>query len=185
MLDVMGTETNWNPGGRWRPMSDAELLYRRAMCKGKPYCFLMNTDFEKFSPRAGREVHEAVAGLRHVPRLLQPQRLARATTSPGPSSTTATGRCSSKYVPLCKLVAEAGWEPITQARSSDEHVYVERFGDAVPDRLQRQPRAAHGHDHARRPRARGDRAASWSAAGTLDMARRQGARSRSTARTWR
>jgi hypothetical protein len=34
-----------------------------------------------------------------------------------------------KYVPLCKLVAEAGWEPITLARSSDERVYVERFGD--------------------------------------------------------
>ena len=43
MLDVMGTETDWNPGGRWQPMSDAELLYRRALCKGKPYCFLMNT----------------------------------------------------------------------------------------------------------------------------------------------
>jgi len=49
LLDVMGTETNWNPGGNWRPMSDGELLYRRAMCKGKPYCFLMNTRFEDFS----------------------------------------------------------------------------------------------------------------------------------------
>jgi hypothetical protein len=26
-------------------------------------------------------------------------------------------------------VAEAGWEPVTYARSSDEQVYVERFGD--------------------------------------------------------
>jgi hypothetical protein len=33
-----------------------------------------------------------------------------------------------KYVPLCRLVAEAGWVPITHARSSDEHIYVERFG---------------------------------------------------------
>ena len=33
-----------------------------------------------------------------------------------------------KYVPLCKLVAEAGWEPLTLARSSDPRVYVERFG---------------------------------------------------------
>jgi hypothetical protein len=48
LLDVMGTETNWNPGGTWRPMSDSELLYRRALCKGKPYCFLMNTRFEEF-----------------------------------------------------------------------------------------------------------------------------------------
>ncbi len=34
-----------------------------------------------------------------------------------------------KYVPLCKLVAEAGWEPITLAHSSDNHLYVERFGN--------------------------------------------------------
>ena len=49
LLEVMGTETDWNRGGRWSPMSDADLLYRRAMCKGKPYCFLMNTRFEEFS----------------------------------------------------------------------------------------------------------------------------------------
>ncbi len=48
LLDVLGTETDWNPGGIWQPMTDAELLYRRAMCKGKPYCFLMNTQFERF-----------------------------------------------------------------------------------------------------------------------------------------
>jgi hypothetical protein len=29
------------------------------------------------------------------------------------------------------LVAEAGWEPVTLARSSDSHVYVERFGDRL------------------------------------------------------
>ena len=34
-----------------------------------------------------------------------------------------------KYVPLCKLVAQAGWEPITEARCSDEQVHIERFGD--------------------------------------------------------
>jgi hypothetical protein len=33
-----------------------------------------------------------------------------------------------KYVPLCKAVAEAGWEPITRARSDRQDVYVERFG---------------------------------------------------------
>jgi len=34
-----------------------------------------------------------------------------------------------KYLPLCKQVAEAGWEPITAATTSDERVYVERFGE--------------------------------------------------------
>jgi hypothetical protein len=75
LLDVMGSETNWNPGGKWRPMSDSDLLYRRAMCRGKPYCFLMNTHFEQFS-------HELVE--KYMKRLL------RANTSQDPSFTNAT-----------------------------------------------------------------------------------------------
>jgi len=34
-----------------------------------------------------------------------------------------------KYVPICKMVAEAGWNPITRATSSDPSVHVERFGN--------------------------------------------------------
>ncbi len=128
-LDVLGTETDWNPGGKWRPMSDAELLYCRAMSKGKPYCFLMNTRFESFS-------HELVE--KYMKRCLAYGMF------PGFFSADASGGhyftrpelynrdrpLFQRYVPLCKRVAEAGWEPITQARSSDEHVYVERFGAA-------------------------------------------------------
>jgi hypothetical protein len=33
-----------------------------------------------------------------------------------------------KYVPLCRRLAEASWEPLTHARSSNKHVLVERFG---------------------------------------------------------
>ena len=29
------------------------------------------------------------------------------------------------------MVAEAGWEPVTLAHSSDDRVYVERFGDKL------------------------------------------------------
>jgi hypothetical protein len=34
-----------------------------------------------------------------------------------------------RYVPLCKRVAEAGWEPITRARTDSDHVHIERFGE--------------------------------------------------------
>jgi hypothetical protein len=34
-----------------------------------------------------------------------------------------------EFVPLCQLVAEAGWEPVTRARASDETIHVERFGE--------------------------------------------------------
>jgi len=127
MLDVIGTETNWNPGRIWRPMSDSDLLYRRALCKGKPYCFLMNTVFEDFS-------HE------HVERYMQ--RCLAYGMFPGFFSHNASqGHYFTrpelyerdrdlfrKYIPLCKQVAEAGWEAITGARSNRADVYVERFG---------------------------------------------------------
>jgi len=126
-LDVLGTETNWNPGGKWRPMSDAEMLFRRALCGPKPYCFLMNTDFDKF-PRPlvakymkrclaygmfpGFFSHNASQGAYFTrPKLYQRDR-----------------GLFVKYVPLCKRVAQAGWQPVTLARSSDPKVHVERFG---------------------------------------------------------
>ena len=127
-LDVIGTETDWNPGGKWQPMSDRDMLYRRSLCKGKPYCFLMNSRFEEFSHKLvemymkrslaygmfpGFFSHNASQG--HYfsrPELYERDRI-----------------LFKKYIPLCKLVAEAGWEPVTLARSSDSHVYVERFGD--------------------------------------------------------
>lgn len=36
-----------------------------------------------------------------------------------------------KYLPLCRALAAAGWEPVTHARTSDPQVYVERFGPAA------------------------------------------------------
>ena len=33
-----------------------------------------------------------------------------------------------KYIPLCRLLANAGWEPITLAKTNDKKVYLERFG---------------------------------------------------------
>jgi hypothetical protein len=127
-LDVMGTETNWNHGGKWSPMSDSDLLYRRALCGPKPYCFLMNTNFDQFS-------HELVE--RYMQRSLAYGMFPgffSADASTGHYFTRADlynrdRPLFKKYVPLCKVVAEAGWQPVTNARSSDPKVYVERFGD--------------------------------------------------------
>jgi hypothetical protein len=126
-LDVLGTETDWNPGGKWRPMSGEDLLFRRALCHGKPYCFLMNTAFDKLP-------HEKVE--------LYMRRCLAYGMFPGFFSENASSGhyftrpelferdrpLFKKYVPLCRLVAEAGWEPITGARSSDARVHIERFG---------------------------------------------------------
>ncbi len=128
LCDVLGTETDWNPGGTWRPMSDSELLYRRALCKGKPYCFLMNTQFERFSHEAVEKYMKRSLAYGMFPGFFS------ANASQGhyftrPELYERDRDLFQKYVPLCKLVAEAGWEPITRAASNNQSVHIERFGN--------------------------------------------------------
>ena len=128
LLDVMGTETDWHPRGKWQPMSDAELLYRRALCKGKPFCFLMNTRFEDFSSDLVEKYMKRCLAYGMSPGFFS------ADASGGqyftrPELYNRDRPLFKRYVPLCKRVAEAGWEPITLAHTDDEHVYIERFGN--------------------------------------------------------
>ena len=126
-LDVLGTETNWNPGGRWRPMGDGDLLYRRVLCGPKPYCFLMNTEFEKFPFELSERFMKRCLAYGMFPGYFSHN------ASQGHYFTRRElydrdRPLFKKYIPLCKRVAEAGWQPITLARSSDAKVYVERWG---------------------------------------------------------
>jgi len=128
LLDVMGTETDWNPDGQWRPMSDGEMLYRRAMCKGKPYCFLMNTPFEQFSHELVEKYMKRSCAYGMFPGFFS-HNASQGHYFTRPELYERDRELFKKYVPLCKLVAEAGWEPITRAYSSNERVYIERFGE--------------------------------------------------------
>ncbi len=127
LFDVLGTETDWNPGGRWQPMSDDELMYRRVLCGPKPYCFLMNTDFNQFPAALVEKYMKRCLAYGMFPGFFS------ANASEGhyfsrPDLYDRDRPLFKKYVPLVKRVAEAGWQPVTRARSSDERVYVERFG---------------------------------------------------------
>jgi len=128
MLDVMGTETDWNPEGRWEPMSDAELLYRRALCRGKPFCFEMNTVFERFRREKVEKYMKRCLAYGMFPGFFSHD-ASGAQYFERPLLYNRDRRLFRKYVPLCKKVAEAGWQPITLARSSQPKVYVERFGN--------------------------------------------------------
>jgi hypothetical protein len=126
MLDVLGTETNWHPG-RWAPMSDAELLYRRAMSKGKPFCFLMNTVFEEFPPELVERYMKRSLAYGMFPGFFS-HNASEGHYFKRPELYERDRPLFRKYIPLCRRVAEAGWQPITLADSDDPQVYVERFG---------------------------------------------------------
>jgi len=127
LLEVLGTETNWHRSGKWQPMSDTEMFYRRAMCKGKPYCFLMNTAFEEFPPELVEKYMKRSLAYGMFPGFFS-HNASQGHYFTRPELYDRDRPLFRKYVPLCKRVAEAGWEPIPLARSSDERVYVERFG---------------------------------------------------------
>jgi len=128
LLDVLGSETNWHPGDTWRPMSDGDLLFRRALCKGKPYCFLMNTDFEHFSHELVEKYMKRCLAYGMFPGFFS-HNASQGHYFTRPELYDRDRELFKKYVPLCKQVAEAGWQPVTRAHSDREAVYVERFGD--------------------------------------------------------
>jgi hypothetical protein len=109
-------------------MSDADLLYRRALTKGKPYCFLMNTAFEQFPHQLVESYMKRSLAFGFFPGFFSHN------ASEGHYFTRVElyerdRPLFKKFIPLCKLVAEAGWEPVTQARSSDERIHLERFSN--------------------------------------------------------
>ncbi|MCX6897691.1 MAG: hypothetical protein NT105_03240 [Verrucomicrobia bacterium] len=141
-LDVMGTETDWNPPAQRgkkrseaathirRPMSDADLLYRRAMCGPKPYCFLMNSHFPAWPSELTEKFMKRSLAYGMFPGFFS----ADASTGHYFSQPALYNRdrpLFKKYIPLCKRVAEAGWQPLTRARSNHPRIYVERFGEKL------------------------------------------------------
>lgn len=128
LLDVLGTEMDWHPNGKWRPMSDTDMLYRRAMCKGKPYCFLMNTRFEQFPHALVEKYMKRAVAYGMFPGFFS-HNASQGHYFTRPELYNRDRSLFMKYVPLCRQLAEAGWQPISQATCSDSHIHIERFGE--------------------------------------------------------
>jgi hypothetical protein len=127
ILDVMGTETNWNPGGRWQPDSDSVFDLRRTLCRHKPYLLLQNTDFEKFGPAEVERYFARSMFWGVYPSMFSVD----ASTHPywtEPRWYERDRALFLKYIPAIRRLSAAGWEPITFARADHPAVRVERFG---------------------------------------------------------
>ena len=132
LCDVLGTETNWNWNDQWRPSSPSDLLRKRALCGEKPFCFLQNTDFTKFSYEYSEKFMKRSLAFGMFPGYF--------------SSNASTGHYFSqpelynrdrplfkKYMPVILAVAQAGWQPerLVQIENVDKDsrstVCCERF----------------------------------------------------------
>ena len=129
LLDVMGIETNWASGGEYAPNPDSIMNYRRALCYQKPYCLLLNTDYDAFKPEWVELYFKRCAFYAIFPSFFSHN----AADDPYWQNGTLYNRdrpLFRKYIPLIKELAGAGWEPVTHARveSEGDSVWVERYG---------------------------------------------------------
>ena len=128
-VDVGGTETRWiDEEGRWRPESHRSLLYKRALSMGKPYCYLQNVNFEKFAYADMENFMRHCVAYGLFPGCFS-HNASEGHYFTRPEVYNRDRPLFKKYVPLCKMLSEAGWRPVnTLVASTDARVFVEQFG---------------------------------------------------------
>ena len=131
LLDVGGTETKWLWKGKFRPMSDEDMLYKRAMMGKKPYLLLMNVDFDEFPPDMVERYMRYCVAYAFYPSMFSPTASSSHKYYWGnPAWYDRDRPLFRKYVPIVRRLSEAGWEPLTYAVASpSEGVVLERYGD--------------------------------------------------------
>ncbi|MBV9866180.1 MAG: hypothetical protein JO316_12575 [Abitibacteriaceae bacterium] len=129
-LDVMGTETDWLNGGKYQPVPDEQLDLWRTAAYAKPYLLLMNTNFDAFGPEVMEKYFQRSLFYGMYPSMFSHN----AADNPYWSNPKWYNRDRSlfkKYVPLIKWIAEAGWQPVTDAMVDNPHIAIERFGPSA------------------------------------------------------
>jgi hypothetical protein len=127
VMDIMGTETNWAPDGRYRPDSDEDMLFRRAMSGARPYALLLNTVYDRFEPQWVEWYFARCTAYGVFPGFFSHN----AADDPywaRPDLYERDRPLFRRCIPVIQRLAAAGWEPVTLARARDDRVWVERFG---------------------------------------------------------
>ena len=131
LMDVMGIETNWLwTDGSWHPDDDATFNLRRTMSYRKPYLLLQNTNFDNFTSPMVEKYFQRSLFYGVYPGMFSVD----AANNPyweTPRWYNRDRPLFVKYIPIIKRLSAAGWQPITQARSSNRGLYVERFGQRL------------------------------------------------------
>ncbi|HET6382821.1 MAG TPA: hypothetical protein VFJ58_05470, partial [Armatimonadota bacterium] len=130
LLDVMGTETQWIINGKYHPEADDIMLYRRLICYQKPYLLLMNVDFDQFNHAMVEKYFQRSLFYGIFPSMFSHN----AADNPywgNPKWYNRDRNLFRKYIPVIRDLAEAGWDPITGARTGNPNLWVERFGSGA------------------------------------------------------
>ena len=129
--DVMGDEVDWNPNGVWQVTDEERLLYKLAMCSGKPHGFLMNTDIHSFTFEMMEKYMKRITAYGMFPSVFSGTNVGKHYFK-FPEYYNRDRPLFKKYVPICKRLSEAGWRPVNRlAESPDRSVWTEQFGEKL------------------------------------------------------
>src|SRR5690606_32397826 len=130
-IDIPGEETDWWSGGQYNPNSRARLDYRRALSGQKPFGFLQSTDFATFEGEPLRRYFETCLLYGFQPSFFSHN----AADNPYWHDHKLLERdrhLFRTFVPLTRRVADAGWQPVREARLADAAgLRLEQFGRAA------------------------------------------------------
>lgn len=129
-LDVMGTETDWLPGGTYQPASFAQMDLWRTLSGAKPYLLLLNTDYERFGTNYVERYFQRSLFYGMFPSMFS-HNAAENPYWQNPKWYNRDRPWFRRYLPVIREVAEAGWQPVTQAVCDNPKILVERFGPAA------------------------------------------------------
>ncbi|MFH1084243.1 MAG: hypothetical protein V1772_00570, partial [Chloroflexota bacterium] len=127
LFDILGSERSWIQSGRFLPDMDSLLNLWRTFSYRKPYVVLQTGDLPSLTPALVETYFQYAAFYGVYPGFF---------THDGgvtnywsrPDWYERDRAAHLKYIPIIKALNQAGWEPITAARSSVPQVYVERYG---------------------------------------------------------
>jgi len=129
LLDVLGTEVNWLHHGEYLPDTDPVMNFRRALCRQKPYCLLMNTDYAKFTPELVERYFQRCLFYGVWPGFFDAEAASKDPYwSPAKKWYERDRPVFKKYIPLLRRLTGAGWQPLTHAACDNPKMLVERFG---------------------------------------------------------
>ena len=127
-IDIPGEETDWWSGGQYNPGSRAKLDYRRALSGQKPFGYLQSTDFATFAGEPLRRYFETCLLYGFQPSFFSHN----AADNPYWHDAGLLERdrpLFRTFVPLTRRVADAGWQPVREARLADPvGLRFEQFG---------------------------------------------------------
>ncbi len=127
LFDVLGSEINWATDGRWTPESDRAMLFRRMYAGSKPYLLLMDTDFSRFAPAMVDQYFQTALFYAMYPSMFSADASTH-TYWTNPALYERDRPLFRRYIPWIRALSQAGWQPVTGARTSQAGIPTERYG---------------------------------------------------------